>query len=59
MAGNFSKIYIQIIFAVSGRHSLILSSFEEEVYKYISGIVNGKKQKSLAVNGCLITFIYW
>jgi putative transposase len=50
-AGTFSQIYIQIVFAVKGRNNLILPSFEEEVHKYISGIVTGKGQKSLAVNG--------
>jgi len=51
MSGTFSQIYIQIVFAVKGRQNLIHSSFEEEVYKYISGIISGKRQKSLAVNG--------
>ena len=51
MAGTFSQIYIQAVFAVKERHNLIKPSFEEEVYKYISGIINGKEQKSLAVNG--------
>jgi putative transposase len=51
MAGTFSQIYIQIVFAVKGRQNLIQASFEEELYKYISGIVSHKKQKSLAVNG--------
>ena len=51
MSGTFSQIYILIVFAVKGRHNLVLPSFEEEVYKYISGIVDGKDQKPLAVNG--------
>lgn len=51
MPGTFSQIYIQVVFAVQGRHNLIKPSFEEEVYKYISGIITGKEQKSLAVNG--------
>lgn len=51
MAGTFSQIYIQAVFAVKGRQNLIKPSFEEELYKYISGIINGKEQKSLAVNG--------
>jgi putative transposase len=51
MPGTFSQIYIQIVFAIKGRQNLINASFEEEVYKYISGIVTGKDQKSLAVNG--------
>jgi putative transposase len=51
MAGTFSQIYIQIVFPVKGRQNLIQTSFEEEVYKYISGIITNKGQKSLAVNG--------
>ena len=51
MPGTFSQIYIQIVFAVKGRESLIHSSWEEELYKYISGIVSNKEQKMLAING--------
>ena len=51
MPGTFSQIYIQIVFAVKNRQSFIQPSFEEELYKYISGIINAKEQKSLAVNG--------
>ena len=51
MPDTFSQIYIQYVFAVKGRESLIMSSFQDELYKYITGIVNGKDQKSLAVNG--------
>jgi REP element-mobilizing transposase RayT len=46
-----SQIYIQVIFAVQGRNSLIQSSWQEEIYKYITGIVTNKKQKMLAING--------
>lgn len=51
MAGTFSQIYIQVIFAVKGRDSLIHATWEEELYKYISGIVRNKEQKMLAING--------
>lgn len=51
MAGTFSQIYIQGVFAVRGRESLIAASWEEELYKYISGIVRNKEQKMLAING--------
>ena len=51
MPGTFSQIYIQIIFAVKSRQNLIHSAFEEKLYQYIAGIVSGKGQKSLAVNG--------
>ena len=48
---TYSNIYIQVVFAVKGRGSLIQHSWEEELYKYISGIVNNKEQKMLAING--------
>ncbi|MCC5922016.1 MAG: IS200/IS605 family transposase [Cyclobacteriaceae bacterium] len=48
---TFSQIYIQIIFAVKGRNALISSSWEEELYKYITGIITEKNQKLIAING--------
>src|SRR5690606_36777171 len=51
MPGTFSQIYVQLVFAVKHRESLIHSSWEEELYKYISGIIRNKEQKLLAING--------
>nr|WP_317047778.1 transposase [Pleomorphovibrio marinus] len=51
MADAFSQIYIQVVFAVKGRQNLIFSSWKEELNKYIAGIINGKDQKSIIVNG--------
>jgi len=51
MVGTFSQIYIQFVFAVKHRESLIHSSWEEELYKYMSGIIRNKEQKLLAING--------
>lgn len=51
MAGTFSQIYIQIVFAVKGRYSLIQSSWEAELFKYITGIIQSKGQKVLSING--------
>jgi putative transposase len=51
MSSTFSQIYIQVVFAVKGRDNLIHHSWEEELYKYISGIVKNKGQKMLAING--------
>lgn len=49
--GTFSQIYIQLVFAVKGRQSLISQKWEEELYKYITGIIQNKGQKMLAING--------
>ena len=51
MADTFTRIYIQIIFAVKGRDNLISSSWENELFKYITGIIQNKGQKMLMING--------
>jgi putative transposase len=51
MTGTFSQIYIQIIFAVKGRENIIHKSWKEELNKYIAGIIKGKEQKPIIVNG--------
>jgi len=51
MARTFSQIYIQIVFAVKGRENLLQKPWREEVFKYISGIIKNKNQKSIIVNG--------
>ncbi len=51
MAGTFSQIYIQTVFAVKYREYLISPTWEEELYKYITGIYTNKQQKLLAING--------
>lgn len=50
-SGTFSHLYIQIVLAVKGRTNLIHSTWEDELYKYITGIVQNKGQKMLAING--------
>lgn len=51
MPGTFSQIYIQIVFAVKGRENLISTVWEGELHKYIAGIIKGKEQKPIIVNG--------
>lgn len=51
MADCFSQIYVQFVFAVKNRDALIMPEWEDELYKYISGIITNKGQKPLAING--------
>lgn len=51
MAGTFSQIYIQMVFAVNGRANLLQEPWRTEVFKYISGIIKGKNQKPIIING--------
>ena len=50
MANTYSQIYIQVVFAVQGRQSLIRAERKEELQKYITGIVTRQKQKLLAIH---------
>lgn len=51
MPNTFSQLYVQIVFAVKHRNLLILYAWEEQLYRYITGIVQNKGQKMIAVNG--------
>lgn len=51
MPGTFSKLYIQVVFDVKGRENMISNSWNKELHKYIAGIIKGKEQKSIIVNG--------
>jgi len=50
MANTYTQIYLHIVFAVEGRQSLIAPDHNEELQKYITGIVSAKRQKMIAVN---------
>ena len=50
MANTYSQIYIQIVFAVQGRQSLIQADHKEEIQKYITGIIRKQNQKLIAIN---------
>lgn len=51
MANTYTKLYIQFVFAVQNRRSLIRPEWEEELYKYITGIIQNKSHKMIAING--------
>jgi putative transposase len=51
MANTYSQIDIHIVFAVKYRKALIDVHWEAGLYKYITGIVQGKGQKMLAIGG--------
>lgn len=51
MAGTFSQIYIQVVFAVQGRQNLLQKERRQEVFKYMAGIIKNKGQKPIIING--------
>ena len=51
MAGVYSQMYAHVVFSVKGRNNIISLDWAEILFKYIAGIINGKNQKSIIVNG--------
>jgi putative transposase len=51
MANTYTQIHIQFVFAVKFRDCRISESWQNELYKYITGIVTNNKHKLLIING--------
>ena len=51
MANTYTQIHLQLVFAVKYRLSLIQPSWKDELYKYMTGIVQHYEHKLLIVNG--------
>jgi REP element-mobilizing transposase RayT len=50
MANTYTRIYIQVVFAVEARQYLVRREFKETIHKYITGIVVERDQKLLAIH---------
>ncbi len=51
MANTYTQIHLQAIFAVKKRTGLIQNEWKDELYKYITGIIQSYDHKLLAING--------
>ena len=51
MANTYTQIHLQGIFAVKKRTGLIQIEWKDELYKYITGIIQEQDHKLLAING--------
>ena len=51
MANTYTQIHIQAVFSVQDKHSLIEMSWEDELFRYITGIVQNHEHKVLAIGG--------
>ena len=51
MANTYTQLYIQFVFAVQNRVSLIQPEWENSLYKYITGITKNNGHKMIAING--------
>jgi REP element-mobilizing transposase RayT len=50
MANTYTQLYVQFVFAVKGRQNLIPAERKNELHKYITGIVQKRTHKMLAIN---------
>jgi len=50
MANSYTQIYIHYIFAAKGRKNFLLPENNDELHKYITGIVQNRKCKMLQIN---------
>ena len=51
MANPYTKIYVQAVFAVKHQKALLKKEHRPEIFKYMSGVLDNRGHKSLAVNG--------
>jgi len=51
MANTYTQIHIHAVFTVQDRDSIICNSWKEELYKYLTGIIQNYNHKVLAING--------
>lgn len=51
MPNTYTQIHIQTIFAVQNRQALIHPDWEDELFKYVTGIIQSYDHKMLIING--------
>jgi REP element-mobilizing transposase RayT len=51
MANTYTQIYVQYVFAVQNRVSLISENWQSDLYKYMTGIIVQQEHKLMAING--------
>ena len=51
MANTYTQLHIQAVFAVQTRDCILRKEWKDELYKYITGIIQNHNHKVLAING--------
>ena len=51
MSNTYTQFHMQFVFATKFRTALIMPSWEEELYRYITGIVQKNDHEMLCING--------
>ncbi len=51
MPNTYTQIHIHFVFVVKYRECIIQAAWKNDLYKYITGIVQGNQHKMIAING--------
>jgi len=51
MANTYTQVHIQAVFTVQNRDCIIHNYWKDDLYKYITGIIQNNKHKLLSING--------
>lgn len=51
MANTYTQLYIHMVIVVKGRENLIPKQYKDELYRYITGVIQKRKHKLIAING--------
>ncbi len=51
MANTYTQIHIQVVFSVQDRSCIIRKTWKNELFQYITGIIQNHGHKVLAING--------
>jgi len=51
MANTYTQLYIQVVFAVKYRETLIKDEWRNDLYNYITAIIQNNDHKVIAING--------
>ena len=51
MANTYTQLYIHLVIVVKSRENLIPKQHKDELYRYITGVIQKRKHKLIAING--------
>ncbi|MEI6275839.1 MAG: IS200/IS605 family transposase [Prolixibacteraceae bacterium] len=51
MANTYTQIHIHVVLSVQNRYCIINKSWKDELYMYLTGIIQNNEHKLLAING--------
>jgi putative transposase len=51
MSNTYTQIHIHFVFAVKHRYGIINAAWKDELYKYITGIIQNNDHKLICING--------